>query len=215
MIRTPSRVELASPPKSSEERTIKRDVGIWRACLYPAAVMPLVLTTIMKMRSVNRINNALHLARLRKIGLPIFLTTGFMELWGDNYLLSKKMPEGFYKFQYEYITSKYGTKFYLPDELVEEYWRENTLEFQWRFECKALSTLLKYKDTTQREKIRELRTIKESYSIESNFNEEFWQEKLDYWNNRPQRVNFLNISKNYFSSFKKFLFKTLVDVGRP
>ena len=68
MIRTPSKVELASPPKSSEERSTKRDVGIWRACLYPAAVMPIVLTTVMKMRSVNKINNALHLARLRKIG---------------------------------------------------------------------------------------------------------------------------------------------------
>lgn len=151
---------LESPSRSSTERIIFQKYSIWRHVAYPILGIAASGSVIHKMwnptneikplpfKSFKKIVSGKYLQSnfrnvLRFIGLPTAFFVFGMEIWGENAILAEKLPVGYYKFRFSSYTP---TKLVISHDEVKKYWQDHPVEFDWRFNHRAMLTLDDFKN---------------------------------------------------------------------
>ena len=132
-----SREAIMTPPRSAEEKEVMASVGWWRGVVYPPLFLSISSALFIKFRP-GMYDKFLRMRRtLATIGISSFAAIGIMEFYVENRILSQKLPEGFYKWQYKQFSDTYGSKLRLNYAEADEYWEKHPIEQKWRFQFRA------------------------------------------------------------------------------
>ena len=113
---------LLEPPLCQEEKKVISEVGTWRGLFYPAFLVGIGAGAYIKQFKPHAVNSQL-MTKLRRMSSSSLLGIGFMEFFGENYYLSKNLPEGYYKWTYGQLSPvqfRIRSKFWLNKKLRSE-----------------------------------------------------------------------------------------------
>ena len=87
------------PPLCQVEKKVISEIGTWRGLAYPAFLVGIGAGAYIKQFKPHAINSQI-MTKLRRMSSGALLAIGFMEFFGENYYLSKSLPDGYYKWMY-------------------------------------------------------------------------------------------------------------------